>query len=69
MSILIAQLAFASPELLATAKLAVPCASGVAGPLGLALGHMLLSPREPERFLSKMAAVISKNASKRSKKK
>ena len=44
MAIFIAQLAFTNPELLATAKLAVLCASGVAALLGLALGYALLSP-------------------------
>jgi NhaA family Na+:H+ antiporter len=46
MAIFIAQLAFTSAELLATAKLAVLCASGIAALLGLVLGYALLSPAD-----------------------
>jgi NhaA family Na+:H+ antiporter len=42
MAIFIAQLAFASPELLETAKLAVLCASATAALIGLGLGYMVL---------------------------
>jgi NhaA family Na+:H+ antiporter len=44
MSLFIAQLAFASPELLAAAKLGVLCASAVAMVLGLGIGRLLLRP-------------------------
>jgi NhaA family Na+:H+ antiporter len=63
MSIFIAQLAFTDPELLATAKLAVLCASGVAALVGLVVGYLVLSPdQQPVGALTELEAECSTDA-------